>query len=80
MTDDLMGAVMRQFTELPPKGKPAAHLTDRDKVALAIAAGAPTEMVMDGTMLTVRTTVPIGVTDRGDGGYIVAVGRKPPTE
>lgn len=79
MTDDLMGAVMRQFTELPPKGKPAADLTDRDKVALAIAAGVKTETVMDGNILTVRTLVPFGVADRGDGGYIVAVGR-PPTE
>jgi hypothetical protein len=70
VTEDLMA----QFTALPRKGTPAAELTDRDKVALAIAAGAPCEFVMNGTTLTLRTTVPIGVADRGDGGYIVAVG------
>lgn len=67
---------MVHFTMLPRKGTPAAELTERDRLALAIAAGAPTEAVMDGTRLTLRTTVPIGVADRGDGGYIVAVGAK----
>lgn len=74
---DPMENAIRQFTTLPPKGKPAAELTERDKVALFIAAGAPTETVMEGTMLTVRTTVPCGVADRGDGGYIIAIGKTP---
>lgn len=65
---------MHQFTALPRKGTPAAELTERDRLALCIAAGAPTETVANGTILTVRTTVPCGVADRGDGGYIVAVG------
>lgn len=74
MNDGLYASLCRQFTDLPRKGTPAADLTERDKLALAIAAGAPTEMVMDGTMMTVRTLAPCAVTDRGDGGYLVAVG------
>ena len=68
------------FTMLPRKGTPATDLTDRDRLALAIAAGAPTEAVMEGTKLTFRTTVPVGVADRGDGGYIVAVGSNAPSD
>lgn len=66
--------MMRQLTALPRKWTPAAELTERETLALCIAAGAPTETVMEGGLLTVRTTVPCGVADRGDGGYIVAVG------
>lgn len=78
MTDpgDPIRAAMVHFTRLPRKGTPAADLTDRDRLALAIASGAPTEAVMEGTKLSIRTTVPVGVADRGDGGYIVAVGQK----
>lgn len=78
MTDpgDLRRIAAVHFTLLPRKGTPAAELTDRDRMALAIAAGAPTEVVMDGTKLTIRTTVPVGVADRGDGGYIVGIGQK----
>lgn len=70
--------IMDQMTALPRKGTPAAELTDRDRVALAIAAGAPYETVMECGKLTVRTTVPVGVADRGDGGYIVAIGVRSP--
>lgn len=69
---DLREQYMRQFTELPKHGTPAAELTDRDKLALALAAGIPTEWIEEGGKLTLRSTVPFGVTDRGDGGYIVA--------
>ena len=71
---NLRASLIRQFTALPSKGTPAADLTERDKLALAMAAGAPTETVMNGTIMTVRTLVPCAVTDRGDGGYVVAVG------
>lgn len=65
---------MQQFTELPRRGTPAAELTDRDKVALAIAAGVPAQTSMEGTRLTMKVLRRIGVADRGDGGYIVATG------
>jgi hypothetical protein len=76
--DDLLDAAIRTFTALPKMGTPAADLTEREKFALCLAAGAPFESVMDGTILTMRTTVPCGVADRGDGGYIVAIGRAAP--
>jgi len=65
---------MQQFTELPRRGTPAAELTDRDKVALAIAAGVPVQTTMEGMQLTMKPLQRIGVADRGDGGYIVATG------
>lgn len=74
---DPMRDAMRRFTTLPRKGTLAANLTEGEKLALCIAAGAPTETVMEGGFITVRTTVPCGVADRGDGGYIVAVGARP---
>ena len=70
---DLMQDMLAQFTALPPRGRPAAELTDRDKVALAVAAGVPTELVMVGTTLTLRTLKDVGFADRGDGGYIIGV-------
>ena len=66
--------VLQRFTTLPRKGTPAADLTERDKLALCIAAGAPFVTEMVGMVLTVRTTVPCGVADRGDGGYLVGIG------
>jgi hypothetical protein len=74
---DPMREAMRRFTTPPRKGTPADDLTEGEKLALCIAAGAPTETVMEGGFMTVRTTVPCGVADRGDGGYIVAVGARP---
>ena len=58
----------------PRRGTPAAELTDRDKLALAIAAGVPVQTSMEGMQLTVKALRSIGVADRGDGGYIVATG------
>lgn len=69
--------IYHEFTRLPAPGTPAAQLTDRDKVALAIAAGvevvSEVEITHGRHMLRLRTVQPIGVADRGDGGYIVAV-------
>lgn len=76
---DPMREAMRRFTTPPRKGTPAADLTEGEKLALCIAAGAPTDTTTEGGFLTVRTTVPCGVADRGDGGYIVAVGARPNT-
>lgn len=73
---DPIRRAMVHVTQLPRKGTPAADLTERDRLALAIAAGTPTEVLMEGTKLTIRTTVPVCVSDRGDGGYIVAMGPK----
>ncbi len=69
-----MEDMMRRFTQLPPKGKPAADLTDQEKLALCIAAGAPTVTDNKGGMMTVATAAKCAVMDRGDGGYIVAIG------
>lgn len=71
-------AAMRQFTALPKPGTPAAQLTDRDKLAVAVAAGVPTEVVKNAGIMTLRSKVPFAVADRGDGGYYVAVGRATP--
>jgi hypothetical protein len=84
MVDDDAGApriastldlVRRQFTQMPKEGTPASELTDRDRLALAIAAGVPTHFDMNGTMLTLHSSVPFGVADRPGGGYIVACAR-----
>lgn len=68
-------AMLRTITTPPQAGTPAADLSERDKLALCIAAGAQVETEICGMNLTVRTAVPCGVSDRGDGGYIVAIGR-----
>ena len=70
---DAFRDILSQITQLPRKGVPAVDLTDRERLALCIAAGAPIETEVVGGFLTVKTTVPCGVADRGDGGYIVAV-------
>lgn len=66
--------LIEHFTTLPRKGTPVAELTDRDKVALGLAAGVEFESVMDGTRLSLRLLRPVGFADRGDGGYIIAIG------
>lgn len=71
-TDSALDRVRREYTRLPQQGTPAAELTDRDKLALAIAVGVPTEFEMDGVMLTLRSKVPFAVADRPGGGYIIA--------
>jgi hypothetical protein len=73
MSPDLRENLLRQFTALPRRGTPVAELTDRDKVALANAAGVPCEMVFEGGYAHMRTKVLVGFVDRGDGGYIIAV-------
>lgn len=71
--EDLRKQMIRQVTDLPRHGTPAAELTERDKLALCLAAGAPYTSEMNGNMLTFRTTVPCGVADDGKGGWIVAI-------
>ena len=75
MTDDVTDTILRTITALPKAGTPAADLTERDRLALCIAAGAQVETEMCDDGLTVRTVSPCRVMDRGDGGYIVAVGK-----
>lgn len=72
---DVQEDILRQLTRLPRPGKPAAELTDRDKVAIGLALGLPYTTRMEGGRFTVTLAQPIGVADRGDGGYIVGVGR-----
>lgn len=79
MNDDLheldpMRAAMRAMTTLPRPGKPAADLTDQEKLALFIAAGAPIKRFVQDGHLKVETLVPCGVADRGDGGYFITIG------
>lgn len=72
--ESVVDAAARRITALPPRGVPAADLTDRDRLALAIAAGAPYRQWIEDGELKIETAVPVGITDRGDGGYFVAVG------
>lgn len=53
LTLDPVREAMRHFTTLPRKGTPAADLTEGEKLALCIRAGAPTETVMEGGFMTV---------------------------
>jgi len=71
---DIIKQTMRSFFAPPRPGTPAAELNERERTALAVHAGAPYEVELEGNMLHIRTTVPVGVADRGDGGYIVAIG------
>ena len=73
--DDIMDSIMRQFTAMPKRGTPAAELDSRDRIVLALAAGVPYTISMTGCKLTITTTLPVGIVDRGDGGYIVAIGK-----
>jgi hypothetical protein len=70
--DDPVADLVRSVTALPRGSVPAADLTDGQKVALALAAGLPYRAWMDGTQLRIDITVPFGVADRGDGGYLIA--------
>lgn len=71
--EELPPAEVADITGTTKPARQAAELTDRDKVAIAIAAGVPTRTYMgDNLRLTVETLQPIGIADRGDGGYIVA--------
>lgn len=72
--EDLTPEELAAITGTPKPARQAAELTDRDKLALAIAAGVPVQTSMEGTQLTVKALRSIGVADRGDGGYIVATG------
>jgi hypothetical protein len=67
-------AIKNFLMEMPPEGTPAAEMTEGERCAMAIRAGAPYVTEMDGTMMRLRTTVPVGVADRPGGGYIVAIG------
>lgn len=59
---------------LPPKGKPAAELTQTERMALCVAAGAGLEMKQVDGAVVLFTSLPCGITDRGDGGYKVHMG------
>lgn len=62
-------------------GTPAAELSQDQIFALAVAAGAPYHVHIDNYRAYFMTSVPVGVADKGDGTYIVAIGaREPGTE
>lgn len=61
-----------EMTRLPKPGTRAADLTERDKVALAFAAGARVDVERSGTTLVARTQ-PVGFVDLPDGRIGVAV-------
>ena len=75
---DLMNRIVIRLTRealAPPRpGTLAADLTEREKLAVAISAGAPYKTSMEGHSLTMTTAVPVGVSDRPGGGYFVAIG------
>jgi len=75
---DIISEFMKQLLALPATGKPAAELSEREKLALAYAVDS--ELVtfeVDGNMLNMRSTVDLAVSDRPGGGYIVARKLKP---
>ena len=72
---DLM---LEEVTQLPKPGTPAAQLTDNQKFALAVAYGAPYRTWFDAGRLRFETTVPVGIADKGDGSWVVAIGARPP--
>lgn len=67
-------AIRDLLATVPRPGTLAADLTEAERMALVVAAGAPYETFMDGGMMWLRTTVPVGVADRPGGGYFVAIG------
>lgn len=64
--------IIRHLTAPPRAGTPAAQLTERECVAICLAAGLPFDVRRDGNMLIVDILEPIGIADRGDGGYVIA--------
>lgn len=75
---DLMHQFVIRLTRealAPPRpGTLAADLTEREKLALAISAGAPYRTSMKDHMLKITIAVPVGISDRPGGGYFVAIG------
>lgn len=69
-------SIRDQLMAPPRKGTLAADLTDRERMALAIAAGAPYKSKVEDGHIVFWTAVPVGVADRDDGGYIVAIGKR----
>jgi len=72
-------AWVEQITALPREGTRVADLTDRDRLAIAMAAGVPMDVTTEhrdgGFFAKVTSRFPFGIADRGDGGYIVGVRR-----
>lgn len=62
--------ILAQFTSLPSISLEAEELTDRDKVALAIAAGEEFDLAFEAGRVTVKIRYPVGVYKR-DGRFVV---------
>lgn len=62
--------------DLPPPGTPVADLTDSQQLSLARAAGAEVKLFIEHGRAGLRTTCLVGITDDGNGKYIVAIGPK----
>lgn len=74
-TPDLHGNLLNAATVAMLKRTPASQLSDDEKMGLFIAHGVPIKAeAVDGS-LRVVTAVPVGIADRGDGGYIIGVGK-----
>ena len=70
------------FVRIPKYGTPVSELTERDKLALCIAAGVEFETSCEpdksGTYrISVKLKRPAGVVDLGDGKFTVFVGPNP---
>ncbi len=75
-------AIIREFSRMPDPGTPAHKLTDRDKLAIAMAAGVPAHFEYEGTTCRLVSDVPFAISDRGDDGWFViqGPGEKPCTK
>lgn len=69
-------ALVREFHRLPEPGTPAHKLTNRDKLAIAMAAGVPTHLEFEGTTCRLVSDVAFEVLDSGDGAWLVVQGPK----
>jgi hypothetical protein len=72
--DRVRQAILDMLAAVPRPGTAAADLNEAERMALVVAAGAPYKTVMDGNMMRLQTTVPVGIADRPGGGYFVAIG------
>lgn len=67
VTDEFVRAMLAP----PRKGIPAAELTDREKLVIAMSACVPVDFKLEGNHLVMFSRVLFGVADDGRGGYIV---------
>ena len=70
---DLHAGLIEAATKAALARIPAAELSDDAKMGMFIAQGVPVHSEMVGGRFRMVTAVPVGIVDRGDGGYIIGV-------